>query len=147
MIPPGALVLLDSGVVVELARGSGVGQHIEHEHTLGARHERPLISIITIGEVLCLAGLWGWGAAKAAALRDLFAQLVVVDLSQGDIPERYAIIAGHSKRQGLGVGENDCWIAATAAATNAWLLTTDKDFDRLPAGLVHTMWIDPKAGA
>jgi len=32
---------------------------------------------------------------------------------------------------GRTVRDNDTWIAATAAATNAVLLTTDKDFDPL----------------
>ena len=41
------------------------------------------------------------------------------------------------------MGDNDVWIAATAAAAGAYLLTTDKDFDHLHPTYVQREWIDP----
>jgi len=38
----------------------------------------------------------------------------------------------------------DLWIAATAHATGARLLTTDKDFDHLHPAFVQRDWIDPR---
>ena len=41
------------------------------------------------------------------------------------------------------MGKNDLWIAATAKATGATLLTTDKDFDHLYPGQINRIYIDP----
>ena len=41
------------------------------------------------------------------------------------------------------MGKNDLWIAATASAATATLLTTDKDFNHLPSSLLTCQWIDP----
>lgn len=41
------------------------------------------------------------------------------------------------------MGKNDLWIAATAAAMGATLLTTDRDFDRLAPRFLSRIWIDP----
>jgi tRNA(fMet)-specific endonuclease VapC len=39
--------------------------------------------------------------------------------------------------------KNDLWIAAAARASDAILLTTDRDFDHLPLALVKHEFIDP----
>src|SRR5687767_5247084 len=44
----------------------------------------------------------------------------------------YARLKIHCQRHGLALDENDFWIAATAIATNAVLVTRDKDFSRIP---------------
>jgi tRNA(fMet)-specific endonuclease VapC len=41
--------------------------------------------------------------------------------------------------------QNDLWIAATAAATGALLLTTDRDFDDLHPGSLRREWVDPES--
>ncbi len=57
--------------------------------------------------------------------------------------DRYAAIDAHSEERGRKMGNNDAWIAATAAAAGAHLLTTDKDFDHLHPDLVQREWINP----
>jgi tRNA(fMet)-specific endonuclease VapC len=52
-------------------------------------------------------------------------------------------IDAHSEQVGRPMGNNDVWIAATAAAASAWLLTTDKDFDHLHPALIRREWIAP----
>ena len=42
------------------------------------------------------------------------------------------------------MGKNDLWIAATAAATNTTLLTTDSDFDHCDKIFFNVLKIDPK---
>ena len=39
--------------------------------------------------------------------------------------------------------QNDLWIAATAKALDAHLVTTDKDFDVLHPDHLRRTWIDP----
>jgi predicted nucleic acid-binding protein len=42
--------------------------------------------------------------------------------------ERYAIVKASQQRRGLPLDENDLWIAATALAINATLVSRDSDF-------------------
>lgn len=92
---------------------------IEATFGLRARRERPLVSIVTVGEALALARKFGWGNAKVETLKTQLSELVVVDLAQGDILSRYAIISAHCMSAGVALSDNDRWIAATVAATGA----------------------------
>jgi predicted nucleic acid-binding protein len=105
--------------------------------------ERSLISIVTVGEALALSKRLSWGHMKRVALEALLENLVVVAISD-QILEHYAEVDVFLRRAGKPVQQNDMWIAATAMASGAHLLTTDKDFDPLyPAHLDRT-WIDPQ---
>ncbi len=139
--------MLDTTVLVELVRNREVGQRVNRDFALTTRGERPLISIVTVGEAMSLGAVWGWGQAKIAKLREMLNELIIVDLRQGSITERYSAITAHCKRQGHALSDNDRWIAATAAAANATLLTTDKDFDPLHPSYVHRVWIDLQGGS
>ena len=143
MIPRGKLILLDTSVVIELARNKATGKAILGELDVGGRPERPLVSIVSLGEALALAEQWAWGEEKTARLREIFRELVVVDLSFGKTAERYGRITAHSRAQGLGIGENDRWIAATAADAGAHLVTMDKDFDALDPAFISRTLISP----
>jgi tRNA(fMet)-specific endonuclease VapC len=44
------------------------------------------------------------------------------------------------------IGQNDIWIAATATSLDAWLMTTDNDFDHLSPKFLKKISIDPKTG-
>lgn len=77
----------------------------------------------------------GWREAKQGPLRNLLAELVVLDLRRPGVIGKYAEIASHCVERGIGAGQNDLWIAATAGATGARLLTTDNDF--LPLSPKH----------
>jgi tRNA(fMet)-specific endonuclease VapC len=66
--------------------------------------------------------------------------------ASNDDPETiraYAVIDAYARRAGHPLGDNDAWIAATAAVTGARLLTTDKDFDRLDPMFLRREWINP----
>lgn len=126
-------LLLDTNVVVHLARGNAAGESIDRAFAIRTRRERPLLSVVSVGELNSLARRWGWGEKKIEALRALIAELVVVDIQRAPILERYADIDTYCKANGFQLGNNDTWIAATAAATGALLLTCDKDFDPLHA--------------
>jgi tRNA(fMet)-specific endonuclease VapC len=145
MIPADALVLLDTNILVHLIRQKELGKRIEAEHNLHGRTERPLISVVTIGEAISLARKFGWGIPKQQALRDLLHELVVVDINREPILERYGEIDHFSESNGRSMGKNDVWIAATAAVTGAWLITTDKDFDHLDGVHLNRVYVDPNA--
>lgn len=143
MIPSGELILLDTNILVHLVRGKELGARIDVDYQLRARTERPLISVITIGEALALARKWNWGQGKIDRLRKLFNELVIVDINRPSILDKYAEISFHLETNGLPLPQNDIWIAATASVTDSYLLTTDKDFDRLCPAFIKREWIDP----
>ncbi len=143
MIPPDALIVLDTSVVVHLARNDALGQKVNADHDLTGRSLRPLISIVTVGEMFAPARKWSWGEGKIEKLRAIISDLTIVDIRPQPVIDRYAEIDAYSEQVGRQMANNDAWIAATAAAAPAWLLTTDKDFDHLHPKFIQREWIDP----
>ena len=131
MIPLNRLILLDTNILIHLVRGNATGQAIDARYGLLDRPERPLISIVTVGEVMKFAEWRNWGERKRATLRGLLEELVIVDISDETILDRYAKIGAYLESNGQPIQQNDVWIAATAAAKDAVLLTADTDFNRL----------------
>jgi predicted nucleic acid-binding protein len=112
---------------------------------LRAHTEKPLISIVTVGECHAFAAYRGWGAEKRAALDALLHELVIVDLNHGGVLRAYADIDAYLTKNGKTVGDNDVWIAATARAAGASLLTTDKDFEPLDPKFIRHHYISPQS--
>lgn len=125
------LLLLDTNIVVHLIRNNEVAQRVDAQFQIRHRVDRPLISIVTVGECLSLARQLNWGDAKRDALGALLRELVVVDLDRRQILEKFAEFHSFTRSKGRTLSHNDLWIAATAAATDAHLITTDRDFDPL----------------
>lgn len=150
MKPTKPLLVLDTNILVRVIRGDTVGQRVTEEYDIASRPERPIISIVTAGEIRSLARKLGWGDRKRAALAELLRQLVVVDLRQGDILGRYAEIDHFCEKvvkPARTIQQNDMWIAATAGAVDATLITTDGDFDHLDGRFLEVLRIDSTSGA
>ncbi len=145
MIPAGRLVMLDTNIIVYLVRGGAAGRWIDQQYQLGTRTERPLCSIVSVGESLGIAAKRGWGSEKSHRLLTAMRNLVIVQVGQGKIVERYGAIAAFLEATGQPIQQNDMWIAASAAETAAVLLTTDLDFERLHPTHVEVEWLDPVA--
>lgn len=143
MIAGGAPVLLDTNIVLLLARGGTAGQRVDARYQLSTRKTAPLISVITVGELLALAGRNGWGTAKVHALRGILESLVIIEVNREVILQAYATSDVHLASTGRSMGQNDRWIAATAAAYNAVLITTDRDIDALHPDHIQREWVDP----
>ncbi len=86
---------------------------------------------------------FGWGIQKQQMIEALMAYFVIVPLPFANVIETYAKIDDYSRRNGVKMGKNDLWIAATAAVTGERLLTTDKDFDHLDGVYLTRDWVDP----
>lgn len=139
----GRLLLLDTSVILHLLRGKATGLAIDAAYSLRQRPERPLVCVVSVGEILSFAAQRGWGTAKVDQLKKLVEELVVVDVRSQTVLQHYAAIDSYLVKNGRKVGDNDTWIAATSAATGAILLTTDKDFDPLNGHLITRIWFDP----
>ncbi len=139
------LFLLDTNIVVQYLRGSVVAQEVEGRLQLRHRTERPLLSVVSVGELRALAKKLGWGERKQTRLMELIRELVVVDINNKQVLEAYAELSHWTETRGRKMGQqNDLWIAATAKATGATLVTTDKDFDPLHPDHIKRIWVDPR---
>lgn len=126
-LPPGALISLDTNVLVHWIRQNPIGQFLRDEYALEQRIDRPIYSTVVEGELRGLARSWRWGARKMEMLDDILAELVRADAGHPGIVEAYAELYAADKAGGRKTGENDLWIAATSKAANAVLLTCDQD--------------------
>lgn len=135
------LFILDTNILVHLIRDSRIGQWATRQ--FGLRNSRQLISVITAGEILAFAKKRSWGLRRTEALKDLIRELVVLPLDSEPVLHAYAEIDFHLQTIGRQIEQNDMWIAATAVAAQAHLLTTDQDFDPLDTVFLTRTWIDP----
>ena len=62
---------------------------------------------------------------------ELVRECVVVDINSEEVLRWYAELDHHTESRGRRMGKNDLWIAATAAATNGWVVTEDRDFENV----------------
>lgn len=150
MIPKNALILLDTNILVHLLRGNQIGQQIEADHRLHKRQSKPLISFVTVGEILALTLKLNWGDKRNKKLNELLHELVIVNIHEQNIEQAYAKINHFSEKimkPARPIGQNDMWIAATAQRLDAWLMTTDNDFDHLYENqYIKRVKIDTKTG-
>lgn len=125
------LLILDTSIVIHLIRNNDIAKRVDAQFQIRQRTDRPLISVVTIGECLSIVRQFGWGSAKSQALKSLLREFVVVSVDSRPVLERYGEFHAWTRSIGRTLGHNDLWIAATAAATGAHLITTDTDFDPL----------------
>jgi tRNA(fMet)-specific endonuclease VapC len=141
------LYLLDTNVLLFLARGGSLGEYIDSNFGLRTAQQRPLVSIVSHGEVWVLARRNNWGEAKQATLKTLLDNVVTVDINHPLIIEAYVeldLVSQNHLGGARNMGKNDLWIAASAKAAGATLLTTDADFNHLIPDHLEGVVIDPK---
>jgi len=103
--------------------------------------DRAVICAITRGEVLYGLVRLPEGKRRSALEAEaiyLFGQVMCVPVPEA-AADQYASIKREAERQGTPLDENDLWIAATARALGAVVVTTDSDFQRL-SGLDIEDW-------
>lgn len=137
-----AYYLLDTNILVAYIRAGSLGRYIEDMYKLSASPYKPLISVVSVGEILSLARQFdGWGEKKLLAMNTLLKELIRVDINDDRILDAYAELDEFTRTHRT-IGKNDVWIAATAKVTRAVLLTTDKDFDQFTPEHITRIWID-----
>jgi tRNA(fMet)-specific endonuclease VapC len=124
-------LLLDTSILLQLVRNKELGQRIAAQFDLGSAVHRPLISVVSLGEIWSLADQWQFGAAKRAFLSSVLEKMVVLDINDETVLQSYVEVDRACRKAKGGariLSQNDLWIAATAVAAGAILLTSDKDF-------------------
>ena len=137
--------LLDTNIIVEFVRDSETWRRIRHDYGLFVVEPTPLICFVSQGELRSLAKQWAWGGRKLAQLRFCFAHFGIEPIEDDRVVEAYAMLDAYAVSEGVTIGKNDLWIAATAVVTGATLLTTDQDFDLFAPRFLHRLWLDPNA--
>ena len=140
--------LLDTNILLHLVRGKNLGIHIQKEFSLFEEKVRPLISIVTCGEIWSLAEQKDWEEEKRNFLKRTLEALTLVDINHPSTIQAYVEIDAFSHKHPKGaiqMGKNDLWIAACTKFTKTTLLTTDKDFLHLTPEQIPVVWIDPSA--
>jgi tRNA(fMet)-specific endonuclease VapC len=128
--------LLDTNILVHLVRGDSTGEEIKTMYAPYTRNPKPLICSVTEGELRSLALQFSWGTQKVDKMNYALEYFGRVPIESKDVMEAYAAIDFFSKSQGIKMGKNDLWIAATTYTSGARLITTDDDFDHLDPGLI-----------
>jgi len=72
----GTLYLFDTTVLLALIRGRELGRYINHTFTLSDVINKPLISVVSHGEIWVMAERNGWGEKKRQALSEMLGDLV-----------------------------------------------------------------------
>lgn len=141
------LLLLDTNIVIHLLRDNETGRRVDASFQIRHRPDRPLISIVTVGECLSLVRQFKWGAHRIEALEALLRELVIVPIDSRPVLDRFGELHAWTKSIGRALSHNDLWIAATSAATGAHLVTTDADFDPLhPTHIRRTVILERQPG-
>jgi predicted nucleic acid-binding protein len=130
--------LLDSNAVSDLMRRN---VRIEARLTALGPNDKVVICPIVRGEILYGIARLPQGRRRENLTDQataLFAT-IVCEVVPGAAADTYAQIKLARQRQGLSLDENDLWIAATATALGATLVTRDDDFGSIP-GLPTVDW-------
>lgn len=141
-MPPGPY-LLDTNILVHYVRRNALWERVRASYNLLLVEPKPVISVVTEGELRSLALQFGWGPQKLDRMEYALSFFDRVTVDHPKVIGRYAAIDAAMVADGRRLGKNDLWIAATAAATGSRLLTTDTDFDPLSPKYIALGWIDP----
>lgn len=128
--------LLDTNAVSDLMRGDPQVMSRVAQHT-----DLIVTSAVVIGEIHY--GLSRLPIGKKRTSLEARAQHILTAVGVEEVGEQIATIYGHLKAsleaQGLNLGDNDAWIAATAMTLGCLLVTRDQIFSQV-SGLVVEDW-------
>jgi tRNA(fMet)-specific endonuclease VapC len=150
--------LLDTNMLLGFTRRADWAQWAYETYDLGNESTMVFTSVICRGELLALAEKRGWGTKTRESLVEVLNRFPTVDLNKDPILNHYAELDTwtHGKpvvdplrpvppKPAVSMKQNDLWIAATAVATGAKLITTDKDFDHLDGIWLERIYVSQAA--
>ncbi len=137
-------VLLDTGMLLGLMREAPWALKADADLSLSGSEALAFTSAVCRGELLALAEKRGWGARKRKQMESVLDRFPTIGINRPSILSAYALIDAwtHGKivespantpppKPAVSMKQNDLWIAATAHASQAVLVSTDGDFSHL----------------
>ncbi|MBL7817802.1 MAG: PIN domain-containing protein [Saprospiraceae bacterium] len=143
--------LLDTNILLLYLRGDSRMAHINNLYNPFSVDSKPIVSVVTVGEIHSIALQRHWGLSKIADLNRFLNKFLIADINVRPIIDAYAEIDAFSQNKlasnplgmtARSMGKNDLWIAATAHVLKLPLLTTDKDFHHLKDTYLDLAFID-----
>ena len=125
------LYLFDTNILVHIVRSDATGEQIKAQYKPFSLDPKPRFCAVSEGEIRSLALQFSWGGQKLNQMEFALAHLGRLTIEKPEVMSAYATLDAYSKAQGIAMGKNDLWIAATAYASDSRLVTTDGDFDHL----------------
>ena len=138
---PTPLRILDTNILVHYVRNDRTWARIRMDYQLLVVVPTPLISIVTAGELRSLARQRSWGRDKRDRMDFALGYFKIVPIDSPEQVSIYAEIDNFCLERGRVMGKNDLWIAATAALTDARLLTSDANFQLLDGAFLNLEWV------
>jgi len=131
--------LLDTCIILIWTRGGERAEQLRDKYGAALFDHSALVSIVSHAEILVLARRNEWGPKRLAQLQELLDSFVTIDLLPEVVSSYVEVEMYSSKVEGgaRNMGKNDVWIAASAKAANARLLTSDKDFAHFTPDFLH----------
>ena len=141
--------LLDTNLLLGFIREAHWAMQARAEFNLGDQDAMVFTSAVCHGEILALAEKNGWGGGKRTRLENVLDGMPTLDIRNERILDAYARIDAWTHgnpvtsprnapppKPAVPMKQNDIWIAATAHASGATLLSADADFMHL-----HDIWL------
>ena len=143
---PEVLVCDSSFVGVAAKRSAHLDQFSHWSEQTVARIDSAIlaISVITLAESRFGFASAGWGRTRIAQEEQRLAGFLQLPLDMAVVDE-WAHLKVASKRSGWNVGDNDLWIAATAASRRHALVTCDQDQGRIEDPDLEVLYLPPNA--
>ena len=135
--------LLDTNVLIHGVRRGLTWQKIKAVCDPLIRLPKPVVCIVSHGELRSFAERNDWGADKRDYASWLLTYFDVFDINKPTVIAAYALLDKVSRQAGVTMGKNDLWIAATAHDYGAVIVTTDKDFDHLDGKFLSRIYVSP----
>ena len=145
--------IFDTNILLIYFRNKNLVRYIDEKYNPLSFQKKPVISVVSLGEIKSIALKNGWGNNQQTKLLQLTNRFLIADINTKSIINRYAELdafsQGKLKNKPLGessrnMGKNDLWIAATASILDIPLITTDKDFIHLANNYLKLEYIDIK---
>src|SRR5215210_7606192 len=131
------LYLFDTNILVHLVRDDATGQQVRAKYKPFSLDPKPRFCVVSEGEIRSLPLQFLWGSQKLNQMEFALAHLGWLTIEKLEVMNAYAMLDAYSKTQGITMGKNDLWIAATVFFADARLVTTDNDFDHLTPGFLQ----------
>ena len=137
-------LLLDTRVLVRLIVGDKFGLAIDAHYGLRKLPDRPLIALASVAELRrrSLRRTTGWTSAQRNELEALLHEFVWVEPNNESVLSAYAGIGAHLDDNLSAIPDVKLWVAASASAARAKLLTYDTDYRYIPDSLLSVEFIE-----
>lgn len=146
-VPDDAQLVLDTSPLGHMVLQTVIHERLYADYKLDTRAPAPMISWVSRIEIQVSARHAQWGRKKRDGLDKILSQTRTIALDTPKVVDWFIELSVLAIRKGRNPGKHDIWIAATAAAHDAWLLTQDTDFDVFHhQGVIRRILYDPKTG-